>query len=128
MKLLLGATSAAVAAVCILAQAASAQTALPQACTSFTAAPAIPDGATATNAAMSGARETLQQWRNTRAGEIAACKAALDQTQALLNAIQVAHNQAVTETDATIAQFAGENAEYTARARPRRTGATRPSQ
>ncbi|MGQ0533140.1 MAG: hypothetical protein ACT4OF_10700 [Caulobacteraceae bacterium] len=120
MKLLLGATSAAVAAACILAQTAVAQTALPPACASFTPAPAIPDGATATNAAMNSAREALQQWRTTRAAEIAACKGALDQVQAQLNTIQVAHNQAVTETDAAIAQFAAENAEYTERGRPRR--------
>jgi hypothetical protein len=122
MKAVLGAI-----AVALSAQAAVAQTAVPAACASFTPAPAIPDGATATNAAMTASREALVQWRSTRATEIAACKTALDQAQAQLNAIQAAHNQAVTETDATIAQFAAENAEYSERARPRRAS-SRPGQ
>jgi hypothetical protein len=122
MKGVFGAT----VATLILAQAAVAQP-LPAAC-SFTPTPAIPDGATATNAAMSEARDGLQQWRVTRAAEIAACKTAMDQAHAQLNAIETAHNQAVTETDAAIERFTQENAEYSGRVRARRDGATRPSQ
>lgn len=122
MKVVFGATAAAL----VLAQAAVAQT-LPAAC-SFTSAPVIPDGATATNAAMSDAREALQQWRVLRAGEIAACKTAMDQAHAQLNAIETAHNQAVAETDAAIERFTQENAEYSGRVRARRDGATRPNQ
>jgi hypothetical protein len=104
----------------VLTPLALAQTPAPAAACRFTPTPSIPDGATATNAAMNAAREALQSWRSTRAAEIAACKTLLDQAQAQLNALQVAHNQAVTETDAAIAAFSAENAEYTARARPRR--------
>jgi hypothetical protein len=110
----------ATAAALLSAPPAAAQAALPSACV-VTPAPAIPDGATATNAAMTAARETLQHWRATRSAEIAACRAAVDQAQAQLNALQTAHNQAVSDTDAAIAHFAAENAEYTARARPRST-------
>jgi hypothetical protein len=122
MKVVFGAAAAAL----FLAQAAVAQT-LPAAC-SFTASPAIPDGATATNAAMNEAREALQQWRATRAAEIAACKTAVDQAHAQLNAIEAAHNQAVAETDGAIERFTQENTEYNGRVRARRDGATRPNQ
>jgi hypothetical protein len=122
MKVVFGAAAAAL----FLAQAAVAQP-LPAAC-SFTAPPAIPDGATATNAAMNEAREALQQWRATRAAEIAACKAAMDQAHAQLNAIEAAHNQAVAETDGAIERFTQENTEYNGRVRARRDGATRPNQ
>jgi hypothetical protein len=124
---MLRAVFGAAAAAVLLTLPAAAQTTLPSAC-AFTPAPAIPDGATATNAAMVAARETLQQWRTTRSAEIAACRAVVDQTQAQLNAVQSAHNQAVTDTDAAIAQFAAENAKYAARARPRREGSSRPGQ
>ncbi|MGD9982056.1 MAG: hypothetical protein AB7H66_15245 [Hyphomonadaceae bacterium] len=120
IRVVFGAT----AAVLVLAPMAVAQT-LPAAC-AFTPAPPIPDGATATNAAMIGAREALQEWRATRAAELTACKGALDQAHALLNAIETAHNQGVTETDAAIDRFIEENAEYNARVRARRDGATRP--
>jgi hypothetical protein len=116
----------AAAAALFLAPAAVAQT-LPPAC-SFTPAPAIPDGATATNAAMSDAREALQQWRVLRTAEIAACKTAMDQAHAHLNAIETAHNQAIAETDGAIERFTQENAEYSGRVRARRDGATRPNQ
>lgn len=101
----------------IAAQPAAAQNGLPAACASFSATPAIPDGATASNAAMTQARDALQAWRGERASQIAACKAVLDHTLAQLNAIEAAHNRAVTETDAAIARFTLENAEYTERAR-----------
>lgn len=98
------------------AQPAVAQNGLPAAC-AFSATPAIPDGATASNAAMTQARDALQAWRGERASQIAACKAVLDHTLAQLNAIEAAHNRAVTETDAAIARFTLENAEYAERAR-----------
>ncbi|MGD9967011.1 MAG: hypothetical protein AB7T59_10850 [Hyphomonadaceae bacterium] len=120
IKVVLSATAAAL----FLAQAAAAQT-LPGACV-FSPAPAIPDGATASNAVMSAAREALQQWRAARAAELAGCKTAMDQAHAQLNAIERAHNQAVTETDDAIERFTEENAEYNARVRARRDGATRP--
>lgn len=111
----------AAAALAVLTSVALAQPAPAQTC-AFTPAPTIPDGATATNAAMVAAREALQQWRTVRAAEIAACKVSVDEAQARLNALQAAHNRAVTETDAAVAQFAAENAEYSARARPRPRG------
>jgi hypothetical protein len=123
LRVAIGATAAAF----VFAQPVAAQTALPSACV-FTAAPSIPDGATATNAAMNAGRETLQHWRATRSAEIAACRAEIDRAQAQLNAMQSAHNQAVTDTDGAIAQFAAENAEYAARARPRREGSSRSGQ
>lgn len=113
-RVVLGAAGAAM----LLMQAAAAQT-LPAAC-EFTPAPAVPDGATATNAAMSRAREALAQWRATRVAELTACKAAMDQAHAQLNAIESAHNHGVSETDAVIERFSEENAEYNARVRARR--------
>jgi hypothetical protein len=111
MKVLLGAA----AAVMMLASPALAQTGAPAQCAAFTPAPEIPDGASASNTQMREAREALEAWRGTRATEIAACHAVLQQLQAQVTAGTQAHNAAVADTDATIAQFTAENTEHTAR-------------
>lgn len=117
----------AAAAIAVMAYATStqAQPASGDACGAFTSGPRIPDGATASNAAMNTARTAVDTWRTTRRAEVDACRAAIERVQAQLNAMQTAHNQAVTETDAVIAQFAQENAEYAARRRSR--GSSRPN-
>ena len=98
---------------------AAAQQETGDACASFTSGPRIPNGETASNAAMVSARGAVDAWRSTRQAEVEACRAAIERVQAQLNAMQTAHNQAVTETDTVIAQFAAENAEYAARRRGR---------
>lgn len=117
----------AAAAALLMAPAAVAQT-IPAACVFSAQAPAVPDGTTATNAQMTEAREALLQWRSVRSVEVAACKTALDQVRAQLNAVEAAYNQGVTESNTATDRFTAENAEYTARARPRREGSTRPNQ